>query len=30
MADEYQKINRALVRVYNGILWIEEKELRER
>lgn len=29
MADEYQKINRALVRVYNGILWIEEKELRE-
>lgn len=29
MADEYQEINQALVRVYNGILWIEEKELRE-
>lgn len=27
MADEYQKINRALIKIYNGILWIEEKEL---
>ncbi|MCH3922885.1 MarR family winged helix-turn-helix transcriptional regulator [Limosilactobacillus sp.] len=29
MADDYQEINRALIRVYNGIVWIEEKELRE-
>ena len=29
MADEYQKINESLIRIYNGILWIEEKKLRE-
>lgn len=29
MADEYRKINRALIKVYNGILWVEEKELRK-
>ncbi len=25
MADEYQEINESLIRIYNGILWIEEK-----
>ena len=29
MADEYQKINKSIIRIYNGILWIEEKKLRE-
>ena len=29
MADEYQRINHALIKIYNGILWIEEKKLRE-
>ncbi|WP_283583240.1 MarR family winged helix-turn-helix transcriptional regulator [Limosilactobacillus difficilis] len=29
MADDYLKINRALIKVYNGILWVEEKELRK-
>lgn len=29
MADEYQEINESLIRIYNGILWIEEKKLRE-
>lgn len=27
MASEYQKINTALIKIYNGILWVEEKEL---
>lgn len=27
MADEYQQINKALIKIYNGILWVEEKEL---
>lgn len=29
MNDDYQEINQALVRVYNGILWVEEHELRK-
>ncbi len=29
MADEYQQINKSLIRIYRGILWIEEKKLRE-
>ena len=29
MADEYQEINESLIRIYNGILGIEEKKLRE-
>lgn len=27
MANEYQHINTALIKIYNGILWVEEKEL---
>lgn len=29
MDDDYREINQALVRVYNGIMWIEEHELRK-
>lgn len=29
MNDDYQEINQALVRVYNGILWVEEHKLRK-
>ena len=29
MNDDYREINQALVRVYNGIMWIEEHELRK-
>ncbi|KRM27732.1 MarR family winged helix-turn-helix transcriptional regulator [Limosilactobacillus panis] len=27
MTNEYQQINEALIKIYNGILWVEEKEL---
>lgn len=27
MANEYHEINQALVKIYTGILWVEEKEL---
>ncbi|MDO4903017.1 MAG: MarR family transcriptional regulator [Limosilactobacillus sp.] len=27
MADDYRQINNALINIYNGILWVEEKEL---
>lgn len=27
MDNEYQQINEALIKIYNGILWVEEKEL---
>lgn len=29
MNNDYQEINQALVRVYNGILWVEEHKLRK-
>lgn len=29
MADQYRQINRALIKIYNNILWVEEKKLRQ-